>query len=172
MFQIARTNLAESLAIRSNDPFAHYYYGKVLKLTAKTEAEKETALSELTRAIELDRRQVIAEPFLYRALSRITSKDASVRDDLIRDLKDYVRIYQRQHAGELPPDIGSVYDYLQEIGDLTWAAHPATRVSTKDIDPLGTTNRNPTSNTNAEVQPPAPEPVPPQPKIPPKKGKP
>src|SRR5205085_6616992 len=30
MFQMSRDNLEESLMIRSNDPFTHFYYGKVL----------------------------------------------------------------------------------------------------------------------------------------------
>ncbi|HYY42405.1 MAG TPA: M48 family metalloprotease, partial [Pyrinomonadaceae bacterium] len=68
MFQMARTNLEESLAIRSNDPYAHFYYGKVLKLTAHKPAEKVRALAEFVRAIELDKRRVLPEARLHRAL--------------------------------------------------------------------------------------------------------
>ena len=46
MFQMARDNLEESLRIRSNDPYAHHYYGKVLRLIARTPAEKSLALAE------------------------------------------------------------------------------------------------------------------------------
>src|SRR5262249_48529174 len=66
MFQMSRDNLEESLLIRSNDPFTHLYYGKVLKLTARSSGEKRRALSEFVQAIELDKRSVVAEPHLYR----------------------------------------------------------------------------------------------------------
>jgi Zn-dependent protease with chaperone function len=137
MFQMARDNLEESLLIRSSDPFTHFYYGKILKLTARTSVEKQRALSEFVRAIELDKRRVIAEPHLYRALALIETKDPGQSKLIVSSLKDYVAVYQRENGGSLPPNMDVIYDYLQEVGEMDWAARPATNVSTKDIDPIG-----------------------------------
>jgi Zn-dependent protease with chaperone function len=137
MFQMARDNLEESLLIRSSDPFTHFYYGKILKLTARTPAEKQRALSEFVKAIDLDKRRVIAEPHLYRALALIETKDPGQSTMIVASLKDYVVVYQRENGGSLPPNMDVIYDYLQEVGETDWAARPATNVSTKDIDPIG-----------------------------------
>jgi predicted Zn-dependent protease len=137
MFKMARENLEESLRIRSNDPYAHYYYGKILKLTARTSQEKLRALGEFAQAIQLDKRRVIAEPYLYRALSMIDGRDSSQTQEIVSGLKDYVSIYQREHSGALPPNMDVIYDYMQEAGDTAWIATPAINVSTKGIEPIG-----------------------------------
>jgi Zn-dependent protease with chaperone function len=137
MFKMARENLEDSLRIRSNDPYAHYYYGKILKLTARTSQEKIRALGEFAQAIQLDRRKVIAEPYLYRALSMVDAKDPNQMQEIVTALKDYVTIYQREHSGGLPPNMEVIYDYMQEAGEVSWTAAPAVNVSTKGIDPIG-----------------------------------
>lgn len=137
MFKMARENLEESLRIRSNDPYAHYYYGKILKLTARTSQEKLRALGEFAQAIQLDKRRVIAEPYLYRALSMIDRKDSAQMQEIVNGLKDYVAIYQREHSGALPPNMEVIYDYMQEAGETSWTATPAMNVSTKGIEPIG-----------------------------------
>lgn len=137
MFKMARENLEESLRIRSNDPYAHYYYGKILKLTARSSQEKLRALGEFAQAIQLDKRRVIAEPHLYRALSMIDTKDSAQTPEIVSGLKDYVAIYQREHSGALPPNMEVIYDYMQEAGDTGWTATPAINVSTKGIEPIG-----------------------------------
>ena len=138
MFQMARENLEESINIRSNDPSAHYYYGKVLKLTARTLGEKQRALEEFAAAITLDKRKVLAEPYLYRALAMIDSRESQTRE-IIDNLKEYVLLYQRQHGGALPSNIELIYDYMQDAGEMSWTAIPAMNVSTKNIDPIGVT---------------------------------
>ena len=137
MFKMARENLEESLRIRSNDPYSHYYYGKILKLTARTSQEKLRALGEFAQAIQLDRRKVIAEPYLYRALSMIDAKDPGQMQEIVTALKDYVAIYQREHSGALPPNMEVIYDYMQEAGEVSWTATPAVNISTKGIEPIG-----------------------------------
>jgi hypothetical protein len=152
MFQLARDNLSESLQIRSNDPYAHFYYGKVLKLTARTAAEKSRALAEFRTAIDLDARRVLPEARLHRALALIENKDPAQMRDIVASLKEYVMLYQREHAGTLPPNMEIIYDYMQEAGELTWSAPPALNVSTKNIDPIGISNApapRPTSNVAA-----------------------
>jgi predicted Zn-dependent protease len=136
MFQMARDNLEESLLIRSNDPFAHFYYGKVLKLTARTATEKSRALAEFVRAVELDRRRVLPEARLHRALALIDSKEASQMPEIVATLKEYVGLYQRKNGGALPPNMEVIYDYMQEAGEMTWSAPPVTNISTRDVDPV------------------------------------
>jgi Zn-dependent protease with chaperone function len=137
MFQVARDNLEESLMIRSNDPAAHFYFGKVLKLTARTPAEKQRALSEFASAIDLDRRRMLPEAHLQRALTLVGTRDPSQTRDIVADLKEYVTLYQRQNGGLLPPNMEVIYDYMQDAGELTWVATPVTNVSTKNIEPIG-----------------------------------
>ncbi len=139
MFYMARENLEESLRIRSNDPFAHYYYGIVLKLTARTLGEKQRALNEFALAVQYDRRKVLAEPYLHRALAMIDSKESHTRE-IVENLKEYVQLYQRQNAGALPQDMDLIYDYMQDAGETSWTAIPAMNVSTKNIDPIGVTS--------------------------------
>jgi hypothetical protein len=155
MFQMARDNLEESLAIRSNDPFTHFYYGKVLKLTARTPVEKQRALSSFVKAIELDKRRVIAEPHLYRALALIETRDTAQSREIVSSLQDYVSVYQRQNSGRLPANMDVIYDYMQEVGEIDWAARPALNISTKNIDPIGIQGGLTTS-----APPPAPAPAP------------
>ena len=139
MFQMARNNIEESLMIRSNDPLAHYYRGKVLKLTARTATEKRQALDAFVRAIELDRRRVLPEARLHRALALMEDKDISETREITTMLKDYVEIYRSEHGGDLPPDMDVIYDYFQEVGESVWAARPAMNVSQK-IEPTTTTS--------------------------------
>ncbi len=148
MFQMARRNLEESLQIRSNDPLAHFYYGKVLKLTARTTTEKQRALNSFVSAIQYDRRQVLPEARLHRALALIENKDPQQTREIVNYLKEYVTLYQREHAGQLPPNMDVIYDYMQEAGEMTWSAPPAINVSTKSIDPIGVS-----SSTAAAARP-------------------
>jgi predicted Zn-dependent protease len=159
MFKMARENLEESLRIRSNDPYSHYYYGKILKITARTSQEKLRALGEFAQAINLDKRRVIAEPHLFRALSMIDSKDSSQMQEIVGGLKDYVAIFQREHSGGLPPNMEVIYDYMQEAGEMAWTATPAMNVSTRGIDPIGARmDTGARSTTPAESQPSNPQP--------------
>ena len=168
MFSMARENLEESIRIRSNDPYAHYYYGIVLKLTARNLAEKSRALNEFALAVTYDRRKVLAEPYLYRALAMIDSKESHTRE-IIENLKEYVQLYQRQNAGALPSNMDLIYDYMQDAGETSWTAIPAMNVSTKNIEPIGvtaSTQRPVTSAAPASDPPPAPAVTPPQVKKP------
>ena len=136
MFQMARDNLEESLLIRSNDPFTHFYYGKVLKLTARNTTEKSRALAEFVRAIELDKRRVLPEARLHRALALIENKESSQMPEIVTTLKEYVSLYQRQNGGSLPPNMEVIYDYMQEANEMNWSVPPVMNISTKNIDPV------------------------------------
>jgi len=48
-----------------------------------------------------------------------------------------------------------IYDYMQEVGEIDWAARPALNISTKNIEPIGIQGGLTTS-----ASPPAPAPAP------------
>ncbi|HEY4425319.1 MAG TPA: M48 family metalloprotease [Pyrinomonadaceae bacterium] len=159
MFTMARENLEESIRIRSNDPVAHYYYGVVLKLTARTLGEKQRALNEFALAVQYDPRKVLAEPYLHRALAMIDSRESHTRE-IVENLKEYVQLYQRQNAGALPASMDMIYDYMQDAGETSWTAIPAMNVSTKNIDPVVVTSPVQRTVAAAASEPlPAPSPV-------------
>jgi hypothetical protein len=159
MFQVSRDNLEESLRIRSNDPYAHHYYGKVLRLTARTPAEKSKALHEFAKAIELDRRGVLPEPHLYRALSMIDARDSAQTNEAVASLQQYVAIYQKEHGGALPPNMEVIYDYMQEAQELTWAARPVVNTSASRSESAVAPSRG---ESRPVVEPPTPAPTTPQ----------
>lgn len=155
MFQMARDNLKESLLIRSNDPFTHLYYGKVLKLTARSASEKSLALAEFVRAIELDKRHVLPEARLHRALALIENKESSQMPEIVSALKEYVGLYQRVNGGALPPNMDVIYDYMQEAGEMNWSVPKVTNISTRDVEPVNVSmpGQHSAAPTPAEQQP-------------------
>jgi len=152
MFQMALANLEESLNIKSNDPYTHFYYAKVLKLTARNPAEKTRALSEFQKAIALDKRGVLAEPHLHFALAMIEENSAPM-PEVARSFKRYVEVYQKTHGGGLPPNMDVIYAYLQEADDLEWSATPATNVSMKESDTARAVVPVPPPTSAAQVEP-------------------
>jgi hypothetical protein len=127
----------------------------VLKLTARSLGEKSRALNEFASAVQYDKRKVLAEPYLYRALAMLDSNESQTRE-IVDSLKEYVQLYQQQHGGALPANIDLIYDYMQDAGEASWKAIPAMNVSTKDIDPIGVTSSVQQTSTNlpANIAPP------------------
>lgn len=128
MYKLAARNLSQSLAIRSDDPLGYFYYGKVLKLTARKPGEKEEALQMFAKAIELDKRGTNPQARLYYALTKMSGRTTNNIQEIATDLKQYVELYQRMNAGSLPPNMSVIYDYLQEAGDPNWSAVPVSNV--------------------------------------------
>lgn len=130
MFSLARNNLEDSISIRSNDPSAFYYYGKVLKQTARNASEISSALASMRSAISADRRRTIAEPYLFQAMLRLADRNSNETHLITQDLRTYVEIYQRENAGALPPNMDFIYDVMQDFDVLDYRATPA--VNTAD----------------------------------------
>lgn len=133
MFEMARNNLEDSISIRSNDPSAYYYYGKVLKQTARNSSEVSKAMQNLTTAITLDQRQTIAEPYLFRAMLRLASRNPNEAQLITDDLRTYVKIYQRENGGLLPGHMEFVYDFMQDLGVMDYRAFPVVNIATAPI---------------------------------------
>lgn len=166
MFQMALINLSEALEIRSNDPYTHFYYGKVLNLTARGPAEKARAMKAFEKAIDLDKRGTLSGPWLHRALALMADRNPSQNVEIIRYLKRYVDVYQQEHSGALPPNMDAIYAYLKDLGDHQWVARPAMNVSTKNIEPIETA---PGGRAMAQPVISTPITLPTQPTTPPKK---
>lgn len=128
MFQMARTNLQQSVMLRSDDPIAAYYYGRVLKQVGRTKEDLDLAQQSLMKAVSLDTRHEIPEVQLHRALMLMDSKDGSTNADAIAALKNYIVAYgQKREIGSrnsayVPPNIDVLYSYLRLLGDKTWTA--------------------------------------------------
>lgn len=147
MYKLAARNLSQSLAIRSDDALGYFFYGKVLKLTARKPGEKDQAMQMFAKAIDLDRRGAIPQLRLYYALTKMSGRTTNNIQDIVADLKQYVDYYQRANAGALPPNINIIYDYMQEAGELNWSAVPAVNVKT-----LGATTSTTTPATTAPTR--------------------
>ena len=57
-----------------------------------------------------------------------------------KELKTYVVLYQRQHAGALPNNMYIIYDYFLLAGDKSWYVPPAGVITTKNVDSLYVTS--------------------------------
>jgi len=149
LFEMARVNLSDSISIRNNDPLAYYYYGKVLKQTAKNSSELSKALENLTQAISMDRRQTIAEPYLFRAMLRLADRNPTEAPLIFDDLKSYVAIFQRENAGALPTNMEFVYDFMQDLGVLDYRITPSANTTQAQQSVAGA--RPTTSSSVSEV---------------------
>ncbi len=68
MFDMARTNLQDAVAIRDNDPAVHYFYAKTLKLVGRTDADMRQAKESFFKAAQLDKREQNYGAHLHLAL--------------------------------------------------------------------------------------------------------
>jgi hypothetical protein len=125
LWPMARANLEEAVQQRANDPRAHYYLGKLYSLTGRTADEKQQALAHIQNAIRLDgQRRSFPDPLLEHALHLIARNDPASNGELRDALKKYVEVYQSEHAGNLPPNMYVIYDYLLMAGEESWYVPP------------------------------------------------
>lgn len=153
MFEMSRDNLEDSIGIRSNDPSAYYYYGKVLKQTARNSSEISEALQNLTQAIALDQRQTIAEPYLFRAMLRLGARNPNEAPMIMQDLRTYVSIYQRENSGVLPANMEFIYDFMQDLGVLDYRVTPAMNTAAAQTSVTGSRPTVGETNTLPKTEP-------------------
>jgi predicted Zn-dependent protease len=128
MFQMAKRNLEQSVTLRSDDPLAAYYYGRVMKQVGRTKEELDIAQQSLLKAISLDTRNDIPEVQLHRALMLMDSKESSNQSEAVAALKAYITNYERKRAASisndelLPSNVDILYGYMRLLGDKTWKA--------------------------------------------------
>ncbi len=137
LFPMAKENLEDAISIRSNDPRAFYYLGKVSAMTARTADEKQRALSHYLKAIQFDaQRGSYPEPHLQYALSLIREDNPAQKTKILEELKAYVTLYQRENGGQVPSNMPIIYDYLLLAGETNWFVPPTMNVSTKNVEAI------------------------------------
>jgi Peptidase family M48 len=126
MFQLSKRNLEYARANRPNDPAAHYYYGKVMKLVGRTDEDRKAADEAFQRAIQFDHRERNYGAYFYRALAMIDQKNPSLNPEIAKALQSYMMASVRFASDEaslanaLPANLDDLYDYLAEAGEVKW----------------------------------------------------
>jgi hypothetical protein len=135
LFAMARDNLEEAVSLRSNDPRAQLYLGKVISLTARTPEDRQAAEDHFMKAIQYDgTRGAYPDPHLEHALHLIGENGD--KGEIKTEIEAYVALYQREHMGSLPTNMAILYDYLTLEGETNWYAAPAAVVSTKNVEAI------------------------------------
>lgn len=124
MFELARTNLAEAVAIRDNDPAAHYFYGKVLKLVGRNDEDQRLARESFYKATRHDTRQQNFGSHLHLALMLAREKTYD-KKQIADEIDTYVTGHARWLAENsvmraFPPNLDSIYEYMTLYGDTGW----------------------------------------------------
>ena len=155
MFQLAKKNLEESVRLRSDDPHAVYYYGRVMKQVGRTQEELDLAQQSLLKAVSLDVRRELPEVQLHRALMLMDNKDTAKQAEAVSALKNYVTLYGQKRVTEItseevvPSNIEVLYGYMRLLGDKTWTAPTMSEMM-----------RTASTNSNSPTNPPAASVVP------------
>jgi len=124
LFAVAKRNLENAVSQRPDDASAHFYLAKLERLTARSPEERQDALNHLTTALKLDEdRGAIPAAHLEYAVALIESGDPANRDQVSSELKAYVALSERDHAG-LPANMQLIYDYMNTAGDTKWYLPP------------------------------------------------
>jgi hypothetical protein len=144
--------------VRSDDAKAHYYFGRVLKTTARSVPDKERALSEFSTARKLDQnRGSLPGIRLQIAIALMDLREPSKQQEITDNLREYIRLYKLNNNGSIPPNMDILYDYMTQAGDKNWFTPPTTNISTQDILPVNVQSQNsPTlpetrTNTNTNI---------------------
>ena len=137
LMPMAKENLMDAERIRGKDPRVQYYLGRLYSISGKTAEDRQQALTHLQNAIRYDGdRGSFPEPHLQYALHLIAQNDPAAQKDIQDSLKQYVSLYQREHAGQLPGNMHIIYDYLQMAGDESYYASPVSVIATRENQPL------------------------------------
>ena len=125
MFYIARTNLRQAVEIRSNDPMSLYYYGKVLELVGRTDAELDQAKELFRRAGEHDFRNWTFGSHLHYALMLMEEGNPEAANRAEEELQRYIDSYSDYRLTEfairqLPSHLDTLVDYMTLNGRSEW----------------------------------------------------
>ncbi len=130
LFAIARTNLEEAAAVRTDDPLTMYGLGMLYRTVGRSDEDFSRAASYLKSAMEFDEiRHRFPEAYLQYAVELLSREDPQRFPEVQRALRTYVVLYQRQSGGELPREMSFVYDFLDLAGDRNWIAYKVNNVS-------------------------------------------
>lgn len=132
LFAIARSNLEEAAAVRTDDPLTTYGLGMLYRMVGRTDEDQAKAGSYLKASIEYDEiRHRFPEVYLQYAVELLSREDPQFYPEIQLSLKNYVVLFQRKFGGALPPEMRFVYDYLDLTGDRSWIAYDVKNVSSE-----------------------------------------
>jgi predicted Zn-dependent protease len=120
-YDLAKKTLESIQDVRARDPVTLWYLGRVYKLTARTEEQKNQALELLQRAAQLDERNLFPEIHFDLGLMLAERTAETNAPAAVESLKKYVQGYVKRY-GRYPPDLYDIYDYLLLFGDSKWTA--------------------------------------------------
>jgi len=125
MFDMARSNLSEAVAIRDNDPAAHYFYAKTLKLVGRTDEDMRLAKESFFKATKADTRNQNYGAHLHLALMMERENGVDPKQ-VAKEMDTYVTDFARWTAERrallaYPPNLDSIYEYITLYGgDPNW----------------------------------------------------
>jgi hypothetical protein len=129
LFVIARANLEEAAAVRTDDPLTMYGLGVLYRTVGRSDEDVARAASYLKSAMEFDEvRHRFPEAYLQYAVELLSREDPQRYPEIQKALRSYVVLYQRKSGGELPREMPFVYDYLDLTGDRSWIAYKVSNV--------------------------------------------
>jgi predicted Zn-dependent protease len=166
MFQLAKSNLEYARTNRPNDPAAHYYYGKVMKLVGRTDEDRKLADEAFQKAIQFDHRERNYGAHFYRALALIDQKNPRLNPEIAKELQSYLTASinfaseEAELANTLPANLDDLYDFLTEVGEISWRPVVADsvkaavkQVSTEQQKPESPLNKVPPASAPAKAAP-------------------
>jgi hypothetical protein len=133
MFETARTNLADAVAIRDNDATAQYFYGKTLKVIGRTDEDARLAKESFYKAAKEDgKNDQNYGSHLHLALMLMRESGIDPKQ-VSQELQTYVNSYGQWSAETrlrdyiFPPNLASLQDYMRVYGgDPDWQPKPPT----------------------------------------------
>jgi peptidase M48-like protein len=130
LFAIARANLEEAAAVRTDDPLTMYGLGMLYRAVGRSAQDSAKAAGYLKSAMEFDEvRHRFPQVYLQYAVELLSREDPKHYPEIQKALKTFVALYQRKEGGSLPREMRFVYDYLDLTGDRSWIAYQVSNVS-------------------------------------------
>jgi predicted Zn-dependent protease len=127
MLEVARANLEQAVDVRQADPAALYYYGKILRATARTDEDRKKAIDMFVRAMQKDTANHAYGAYLHRAIYLIDNGSPEEKRQAVALLEQYVTKYAQAMdelngaAGRrLPPHMDTIVDYMRRAGVEDW----------------------------------------------------
>jgi hypothetical protein len=130
MFETARANLADAVAIRDNDGAAQYFYGKTLKVIGRTDDDARLAKECFYKAAKADGKD--AQNYgahLHLALMLMRENGIDPKQ-ITQELQTYSDAYgqwgaERRIEEYYPPNLAAIQDYMRLYGgDPDWHPKP------------------------------------------------
>jgi hypothetical protein len=151
LFAMSRDNLEDAISLRADDTRAQSALGRLLLLTGRGADEHKQALDHLNQAVALDKsRGAYPEPHLDRALLLMEQHTAATDAAAEEELKTYVALFQREHAGMTPSNMHILYDYMTLTGDPRWYLASSTSITTRNGEPMRVSNTGGDATPGAE----------------------